>query len=125
MLARQKLAHPLEAHQFTQKLSRHIGFKQPVAIVGENRRMPRRRVKRQANEPAEQQIVINLLHQLPFRTNREERLQQCRPQQHLRWDRRPAHARIERLEATIQTTKHFIAQLPDRPQRMIQRDALL
>lgn len=63
-----------ESQQLAQEPARDIGFFPPVAIVGENRCMPCRRIKRQAHEPTEQQIIIDLLDQLPFRTNREKRL---------------------------------------------------
>ncbi len=40
---------------------------QPLAILGERRCIPHRIVRRQADEPATQQVVVQLLHQLPFR----------------------------------------------------------
>ena len=47
---------------------------------------------RQPDEPAKQQIVVELLHQLALRAHRVESLQQQRPQQLLRRDRGPAGA---------------------------------
>jgi hypothetical protein len=83
VLARQKLLDLWQRQKRRQELVRHFRFQQPVAVVREHRRMPDLSIDRQADEPAEQQIVVDLLHQHPLGTHREERLQQRRPQQHL------------------------------------------
>ena len=62
---------------------------------------------------------------MPLGAHREERLQQRRPQQHLRRDRGPPRAGVERLEASAQRSQRLIRQRPDRPQRMIRRNTLL
>ena len=80
------------------ELGRDIAVEQPVAVLAEHGRIPHRIVRRQPDEPAEQQVVVELLHQLPFRAHRVERLQQQRSQQPLRRDRRPAFARIQLVE---------------------------
>jgi dienelactone hydrolase len=53
-------------------------------------RHPRRVVRRQPNEPAEQQVVLRLLHELALRAHAEQDLQQHRAQQLLRRDARAA-----------------------------------
>jgi len=61
---------------------------QPFAVLGEAGRIPDRIVRPQPDEPAEQEIVVELLDQLSFRTNAVEHLQQQRAQQLLgrhRW----------------------------------------
>ena len=69
------------------ELRRDVPFKQPVAVVTEHGRYSDRLVHRQPDEPAEQQVVVHLLHQLPFRAHRVDCLQQQRTQQLLRWER--------------------------------------
>ena len=93
--------------------------------MAEHRRMPVGGVDRQPDNPAEEQVVVDLLHQLPFRADREKRLQQGRSQQHLGRDGRPSNCRTQRLKPPVQRRQHRIRQQPDRPQRMIRRNPLL
>ena len=44
--------------------------------------IPHRLVDADPDKPAEQQVELQPLHQLPLRAHRIERLQQHRPQQH-------------------------------------------
>ena len=81
-----------------QELGRDLALEQPVAVLGEHRHVPHRVVDAQPDEPAEQEIVVQLLHELPLRADRVERLQQQGAQQLLRRDRRPPVQRIELLE---------------------------
>ena len=81
--------------------------------------VPGRIVHPDPDEPAEQKVVFQPLHQLPFRADRIERLQQHRPKQLLRRDRRPPDRRIERREVTLQRRQRLVHDRPDRPQRMI------
>src|SRR5512133_1752423 len=83
-----------------------------------HRHVPHRIVDAETDEPAEQQTVVQLLHQLPLRADGVKRLQQQRPQQLLRRDRRPADRRINRLEIAVQPGERCINHRPDRPQRM-------
>ena len=85
---------------------------QPVAILREHRRRPDRLVHRQADEPAEQKVVVELLHQQPLAANRVEDLQQQRPQQPLRRNRRPA-----RSSRTAGRTRATCRAAPHRPAR--------
>ena len=52
-------------------------------------------VDAEPDEPAEQQVVVDLLHQLPLGAHRVERLQQRGAQQTLRRDRLPPRALVE------------------------------
>jgi hypothetical protein len=101
-----------------EELRRDLAAQQPVAVLGEYGDIPNRIVDAEANEPAEQQIVIELLHQLPLGTHRIERLQQQRPQQLLRRDRRPADRRIDRREVVVEPRQCLAHHRPDRSQRM-------
>ena len=77
------------------------------------------------DEPAEQQVVVQLLHQLALRAHRVERLQQQGPQQLLRRDRGPAVQRVELLELPVQRRQRGIRDRQDRPQRMARRHPAL
>ena len=107
------------------ELARDIAVEQPVPVLAEHRRIPHRIVRREPDEPAEQQIVVELLHQLPFRAHRVERLQQQRPQQPLRRDRRSAVPRIKLGRMPATAPQRRIDKLADRPQRMVRRNARL
>jgi hypothetical protein len=45
---------------------RHVAGKKPIAVLGEHCHIPDRRVYRQTDEPAKQQIVVKLFHKLAF-----------------------------------------------------------
>lgn len=53
-----------------QKLGSDIAFQQPVAVLREHRLVLDRIVDANSDEPAEQQILIQPLHQKPFRADR-------------------------------------------------------
>ncbi|MNT01458.1 hypothetical protein D3C72_1359240 [compost metagenome] len=63
---------------------------QPFAVLGEDRGHPNWVVHRQPDEPAKQQVVLRLLHELALGANAVEHLQQHGPQQLLRRDAGPA-----------------------------------
>jgi hypothetical protein len=105
-------------------LARHLRRQQPVAVLGEHGRDPNRIVDAKPHEPAEHQVVIHLLHQLPLRAHREQDLQKTRPDQAFRRDRRPAEIGIKRLEIGIKAGQCFIHHLPDLAQRVPRGDAL-
>jgi hypothetical protein len=94
MLVRQQPAQLFVIHEFGQELPRRVGLKQPIAVFREYGRNPYRLIHPKPDEPAVEQVVIELLHQLPLRPDRIERLQQKRPQQLLRRDRRPTTLRV-------------------------------
>jgi hypothetical protein len=71
----------------------NVTLDQAPAVLGEHRFVPYLGVQRQRDKPAEQQIVVELLHQLQFRAHRIERLQQQCAKQSLRGiDGRPSLA---------------------------------
>lgn len=98
MLGREQWLDLWIAEDRRQEAARDVAFQQAVAIFGEHRHVPHRHVHRQADEPAEQHVVGDLLHQLPLRADREQGLQQQRPQQLLRRDRGAAGFRVDRIE---------------------------
>lgn len=79
---------------------------------------------RQTDEPAQQQVVVELLHQLSFRAHGVERLQQQRLQQPLWRNRRPAMAGVKPGKAARQILQCRVNEVADRTQRMIRRNAL-
>jgi hypothetical protein len=79
-----------------QKAARDVALQQPIAVLRKHRHVPDRRIHRQPDKPPKQHVVADLLHQLPFRANREQRLQQQRAQQFLRSDRGPPGGRVNR-----------------------------
>jgi hypothetical protein len=63
--------------------------------------------------PAEQQVVLQLLHQQPLAPNRIESLQQECTQQLFRRNRRPPDRRIESIEPRRQTIENHLGQASD------------
>ena len=56
----------------------HIAGQQPVSVLGKRCRMPDRVVHIQTDEPSEQEVVVEFLHQQPFAPDRVEHLHhQC------------------------------------------------
>src|SRR3954467_12686014 len=100
---------------------RYVALQQPVAVLGEYRHVPNRRLDRQADEPTEEDVVGQLLHQLPLRADREERLKQQGPQQLLGRDRGPSGQRVELIEVGRQTRQRRVHQQADLAQWMIRR----
>jgi hypothetical protein len=66
MILRQQDSHPGLVQHHAQEFSGDIAFLQALAVLGEHRHIPDRRTHRQADKPAEHQIVIHLLHRLPL-----------------------------------------------------------
>ena len=83
-------------------------------------------VRRQSHEPAIQKIVIQLLHQLAFRADAVEHLQQQGAQQLLRRDRRTSLAGVEPPKAAVQEiTQNIPDKFPDLPQWMVRWHTLI
>ena len=92
---------------------------QTIPILGEHRWRPDRFIHLQAHEPPEQDVVVELLHEEALTPNRIEELQQLRPEQPLRRDRRPPHGRIQAVEVRRHLTQEPVHQRANRSQRMI------
>ena len=85
--------------------------------------IPHRIIHAETDKPAEQQIELQPLHQLALRADAVKRLQQHRPKQLLRRNRRPPEVRIERRKGPRQITQRRVRYLTDRAQRMIAPNA--
>ncbi len=113
-----QVAAPRLAHDRGQKSFGNVSGKQAVAVLGEHRSYPHRIVNAQAHEPAEQEIVLHLLHQLPLAADRVQQLNHERAQKLLRWNRGSADVRIHLLEERRQFAQDAIEEAPVVTQRM-------
>ena len=117
-----ELAHLRQVQDDTHEPARNIAAEQPVPVLAEHRGVPDRVVSRETDEPPEQQIVVELLHQLSFRANCKKCLQQEGSQQALRRDRRSSFARIKSAEGRRQLPQRFVHDLADGSQWMVCRN---
>jgi hypothetical protein len=108
-----------------QELMRDLGLQQPFPVLREHRRHPHRLVDAEPDEPAVQQVVVELLHQLRLGADRVERLQQKCAEQSLRCNRRPSALGIDLGELAIERGQHFVDDAADQAQRMLRRNAIL
>src|SRR5271170_7177165 len=125
VLGREQALSPRLGHHLMKKGLRHFTRQQPLAVLGKDRHVPYGIVHTQANEPAKQQIVIKLLHQLPLAAYRVQYLQQQRAQQLLRRNRRASALCIKRIEPPAQLPQRGIGHRAHRPQRVIFRHPAL
>ena len=99
LVRQQRLDLGLRQHR-TQEFGGDLAVEQPIAVLGEHGHVPDQVVDAKPDESAEQEVVVQLLHQLPLGADRVERLQQERPQELLRRDRGSPVQRVELLELT-------------------------
>src|SRR6185503_2069866 len=79
MVARQQRPHLAVSKNGGHELRRHLGIEQPVAVLREDGRVPDGIVDAEPDEPAEHQVVVELLHQLALRTLATERREATSP----------------------------------------------
>ena len=96
-------------------------FEQPISVLGEHRVIPYSVVDGQADEPAVQQVVANLLHQLTLAAHREQHLDEHGAQQLLRGNGGSTAVSIDLVEQAIEAGKRLVDQLADGAQRMVRR----
>lgn len=96
MIVGEQGLHPLLAEDGGQELGRHVACQQPLTVLGEHRHVP----------------------ELPLGAHRVERLQEQRPQELLRRNRRSADPRLEPVELG---RERRVDDQPDRPQGMPRR----
>lgn len=106
-------------------LARHVRCQQPVAVLREHRWHPDRVINPETHEPAEQQVVLHLLHQLPLGPDREQDLEQTGLDQPLRRDRGAAEINIQMVKIVIETGERIVHDLSELAQRVPRRDAAL
>jgi len=81
---------------------------QPVAVLREDRGDPDGIVDPEAHEPAEQQVMVHLIHELPLGPDRAEDLQQAGPDQPFRRDGGTALPGVELVEFRIRETPRIV-----------------
>src|SRR5579862_3540210 len=113
------LQYPLE------EAPRRLLVEQSIPVLREHGGIPHPLVHVHPHEPSEQQVVVQLLHQQPLTADRVEDLQQQRPQQPFRSNRRPSRVRIQPRKVARHLFQHFIHQRPNLSQRVIGRHSLL
>ena len=123
VFVRQKRRYLPVGENGSQELARHLRRQQPVAVLGENRRDPCRIIDAETHEPAQEQIVLHLLHQLPLGAHREQELDQAGPHQPLGRDRWPTFRRVEPVELGVQAGQRLVHDPLHLPQRVPRRDA--
>src|SRR6202453_523636 len=107
-----------------QQLLGYFALNQTLPVLGKHRHIPNRGVDVQTHEPAEQQVIVQLLNQLPLRAHRIEGLQKLRTDQLLRRNRRTADACVQALELRVQLMQCLIGHLTNGPQWMILRNPI-
>ena len=120
----QLLGLGLRKHALEER-ARDVARQQPLPVLGEDRGVPDRVIHAQAHEPAKEQVVIELLHELPLAADRVEELEQQRTQQLLGRDGGPAGLGVQPGELRGQLAKGLVDHRADRPQGMVGRHALL
>jgi hypothetical protein len=125
MLVRQQRLHLRMIEQPRHELLKHLAGLQAFAVLGERRWIPHQIVRRQADEPAKQQVVVQLLHQLPLRADAIQHLDQQGAQQLLRWHRRSPLSRVEPGKAPAQLGQYIAHQPAYLAQRMPGRNTQL
>ena len=118
MLVRQEPLHAGQGQHRRHERRRDVAFQQPVAIFAEHRGHPDRIVHRKSDEPPEQEVVVELLHQLPLRADGVEGLQQQRAQQLLGRDRGAAVLGVEFGEPRVECGQGVVGQRADHAQRV-------
>jgi len=96
-----------------------LTLEQPLAVLAEHTRCPDRLVHVESDEPAEQKVVVELLHQQPLAADGIKDLEGERAQQLLRRDRRAPDARVELGEVRGEILQDDVDDLPDGSQRVV------
>jgi hypothetical protein len=125
VLRRQELAplslgqHPLEEGPGD------IPAEQPLPVLGEHGRVPDPVINAEAHEPPEEEVVVQLLHELAFAPDRVQHLQQQGPEQLLGRDRRTPGLRVQPRELGRELPERRVDHRADRPQGVVRRNPLL
>src|SRR5258705_4746201 len=104
-----------------EKQTPHLVFQQPIAVFAKDRGIETRFLKFHVQKPAKQQIVAQLLTELPLAAHRIQGDQQQRLQYLLGGNRRPSDLRIHPVKHPRQPPQFIIRQLLDPSKRMVSR----
>jgi hypothetical protein len=108
-----------------EELAGDVVRQESVAIFREDRRDEALLDHVHVEEPTKEQVVVELLAELPLAPHRVERHQQRRLEQPLRRDRRTPRPRVHRVEHRGQARERLVRQLLDRPKRILGRNPIL
>src|SRR6266850_829523 len=108
VVARQQPLHLRLSQNRDQELGGDLSLQQPVTVLGEGRMVPDRIINAKPDKPAEQKVKLQSLHQLAFRADAIERLQQHRPKQLLRRNRGPPEVRVKCRECSRQIAQRRV-----------------
>ena len=104
---------------------RDVPLEEPLPVLREYGRIPDGIVQGEPHEPAEQEVVVELRHQLPLAPDAGAGVEQERAQELLRRDRGAASVGVEQREAGRQILQGLIHHGPDRAERVVLGHALL
>ena len=113
MLTRDQPLLLCQAHHLAQKFGGHGLGIETVTVLREDRVIPHRIIDGQADEPAEQQVVAQLLHEHPLAAQRVEQLQQLCPHQLLGGDRGATGVGIQGVKQGAHPLQSGVCQLAD------------
>jgi hypothetical protein len=102
VLVREQIPLPRLLQHGLEKGFGNVAIEQPLAVFREHGHIPNGVIHVQAHEPTEQQVIVELFHQQPFAAHRVQYLQQERPQQLLRRDRRSPGFGVQLVELWLQ-----------------------
>lgn len=128
VLAREQPPPLGHLHRRVEQLRDRIVLDQPVTVLAEDRVVPDGVLDGQTDKPAKQQVVLDLLHQLPLAANAVEHLQQHRTHELLGGDARSATSDVSLVhggELDIHPRQRVIDPGTDRPQRVTRRNKVL
>jgi hypothetical protein len=103
-----------------EELGRDVAAEKTIAIFREHRHVPDGIIHAEAREPAKQQVIVQLFHQLAFRADRIEGLEQKRPEQLLGRDRRPADRRVEHGKVSREVAQRGVHERQDAAKGVVQ-----
>lgn len=95
---------------------------QRVAVLRERGRMPDLVIHVEADEPAKQQVVLDLLHEQPLGADGVQPLKQRRPEELFRPDRRPVAVGVEPEELAGEFVQDLVEQGANASPRLVVRD---
>jgi acyl-CoA hydrolase len=99
-----------DAHDAAEEFAHHALLEQAIAVGRKARVVPHRLVHRQADEPAEQHVEIEMLDQGPLGANGEQALQQQGAKKALGRNRRASAFGIKGIEGRRHRMQNHIGQ---------------
>lgn len=112
------------ANDAVEELPGDLTLEHAFLVLGEDRVVERLVVQGLVQEPAEEQVVAQLLAELPLAAHAEEGHEETALQQHFRGDGRPAGVGIHSVENPGESQKLLVLELLNFPDRVVDRDDL-